>query len=46
MRDTRQRCFTEYLPLTTGKVYFYSFLFLHQTFCDMFLQYVDLHVQF
>jgi hypothetical protein len=32
--------------LTLGKVYFYFFDFVSQTFCGMFLHYVDLHVSF
>ena len=29
-----------------SKVYFHSFPFFHQTFCGVFLHYVDLHVTF
>jgi hypothetical protein len=38
--------FTECLLLTLGKAYFNFFYFSNQTFCDMFLHYVDLHVPF
>ena len=38
--------FTECLIQTLGKVYFYFFDFVSQTFCGMFLHYVDLHVSF
>jgi hypothetical protein len=38
--------FTECLLWTLGKIYFYFLNFVHQTFCGMFLQYVDLHVSF
>jgi hypothetical protein len=38
--------FTECLLLTLGKAYFNFFYFFNQTFCDMFLHYVDLHVLF
>jgi hypothetical protein len=31
---------------TLGKVYFYFLNFGNQTFCGMFLHYVDLHVPF
>jgi hypothetical protein len=31
---------------TLGKVHFYFFYFPNQTFCGMFLHYVDLHVPF
>jgi hypothetical protein len=37
--DTRQST-----PWTLDKVYFYFFYFANQTFCGMFLHYVDLHV--
>jgi hypothetical protein len=44
---TREKSvFTECLLWTLGKVYFYFFYFGHQTFCGMFLHYVDLHVPF
>jgi hypothetical protein len=33
-------------PWTLGKVYFYFLYFVNQTFCGMFLHYVDLHVPF
>jgi hypothetical protein len=36
----------ECLPWVLGKVYFYFFYFANQTFCSMFLHYVDLHVPF
>jgi hypothetical protein len=38
--------FTECLLWTLGKAYFYFFNFGNQTFCGMFLHYVDLHVLF
>jgi hypothetical protein len=38
--------FTECLLWTLGKAYFYFFNFGNQTFCGMFLHYVDLHVPF
>jgi hypothetical protein len=38
--------FTECLLWTLGKAYFYFLDFVHQTFCGMFLHYVDLHVSF
>jgi hypothetical protein len=38
--------FAEFLIQTPDKVYFYFFDFVSQTFCDMFLHYVDLHVSF
>jgi hypothetical protein len=38
--------FAECLIQTLGKVYFYFFDFVSQTFCGMFLHYVDLHVSF
>jgi hypothetical protein len=38
--------FTECLLWTLGKAYFYFLNFVHQTFCGMFLHYVDLHVSF
>jgi hypothetical protein len=38
--------FVECLFWTLGKVHFYLFLFFNQTFCDMFLHYVDLHGPF
>jgi hypothetical protein len=48
--DTRQRFCPYALPsvtlLTLGKVYFHFFNFVSQTFCGMFLHYVDLHVSF
>jgi hypothetical protein len=37
-------CFAECLPWTLGKVCFLFFSFPNQTFCGMFLHYVDLHV--
>jgi hypothetical protein len=44
---TRQRgFFAECLFWTLGKAYFYFLDFVHQTFCSMFLHYVDLHVSF
>jgi hypothetical protein len=45
--DTRQRgFFAECLFLALGKVLFYFFNFSNQTFYGVFLQYIDLHVQF
>jgi hypothetical protein len=38
--------FDECLSWTLGKVYFYFFSFPNQTFCGLFLHYVDLHVPF
>jgi hypothetical protein len=38
--------FTECHNLTLGKVHFYFLNFGNQTFCGMFLHYVDLHVPF
>jgi hypothetical protein len=38
--------FTECLLWTLGKTYFYFLDFVFQTFCGMFLHYVDLHVSF
>jgi hypothetical protein len=38
--------FTECILWTLGKVYFYFFNFGNQTFCGMFLHYVDLHISF
>jgi hypothetical protein len=38
--------FTECLLWTLDKAYFYFFNFGNQTFCGMFLHYVDLHVPF
>jgi hypothetical protein len=38
--------FAECLRYTLGKVFFYFFYFVSQTFCGMFLHYVDLHVSF
>jgi hypothetical protein len=38
--------FTECLFWALDKVYFYFFNFDNQTFCGMFLHYVDLHVLF
>jgi hypothetical protein len=38
--------FTECLLWTLSKGYFYFFNFGNQTFCAMFLHYVDLHVPF
>jgi hypothetical protein len=38
--------FTECLFWALGKAYFYFFYFGKQTFCDMLLYYVDLHVPF
>jgi hypothetical protein len=38
--------FAECPRWTLGKVYFYFFYFANQTFCGMFLHYVDLHVPF
>jgi hypothetical protein len=38
--------FTECLPWTLGKAHFYFFNFGNQTFCGLFLHYVDLHVPF
>ena len=38
--------FTECLFWALGKVYFYFLNFGNQTFCGMFLYYVDLHVPF
>jgi hypothetical protein len=38
--------FTECLLWALGKVYFYFLNFINQTFCGMFLHYVDLHVPF
>jgi hypothetical protein len=35
--------FAECHLLTLGKVYFHFFNFVSQTFCGMFLHYVDLH---
>jgi hypothetical protein len=44
---TRQRrFFAECQPVTLGKAYFYLFYFTNQTFCGMFLHYVDLYVPF
>jgi hypothetical protein len=31
---------------TLGKLHFYFFYFLDQTFCGLFLHYIDLHVPF
>jgi hypothetical protein len=45
--STRQRTlYRECLLSTLGKSYFYFLDFVHQTFCGMFLHYVDLHVSF
>jgi hypothetical protein len=45
--STRQRTlYRECLLSTFGKSYFYFLDFVHQTFCGMFLHYVDLHVSF
>jgi hypothetical protein len=41
-RHSTKKIFTECLPLTLGKVFF----LLSQIFCGVFLQYIDLHVQF
>jgi hypothetical protein len=41
-----KKVFTECLLWTLGKAYFYVFNFGNQTFCGMFLHYVDLHVPF
>jgi hypothetical protein len=38
--------FTECLFWALGKIYFYFFVFVNQTFYDMFLHYVDLRVPF
>jgi hypothetical protein len=38
--------FAECHHLTLGKVHLYFFGFGHQTFCGLFLHYVDLHVPF
>jgi hypothetical protein len=38
--------FVECHLLTLGKVYFHFLNFVSQTFCGMFLHYVDLHVSF
>jgi hypothetical protein len=38
--------FAECHLLILGKVYFHFFYFVSQTFCGMFLHYVDLHVSF
>jgi hypothetical protein len=38
--------FAECPSWTLGKVYFYFFYFAKQTFCGVFLHYVDLHVPF
>jgi hypothetical protein len=38
--------FAECHQLTLGKVHLYFFCFDHQTFCGLFLHYVDLHVPF
>jgi hypothetical protein len=38
--------FTECLLWTLGKAYFYFFNFGNQTFCGIFLHYVDLHIPF
>jgi hypothetical protein len=43
---TRQSPLTECLLWTLDKTYFYFFNFGNQTFCGMFLHYVDLHVPF
>jgi hypothetical protein len=42
----RKELFIECLLWTLGKAYFYFLDFVHQTFCGMFLHYVDLHVSF
>jgi hypothetical protein len=39
-------CFAECLPWTLGKVFIYLFYFPNQTFCGLFLNYIDLHVPF
>jgi hypothetical protein len=44
--DTRQRPLYRCLFWALGKAYFYFFYFGNQTFCGMFLHYVDLHVPF
>jgi hypothetical protein len=45
--DTRQRPLYRVPFLALGKVHFYFFFnFGNQTFCGMFLHYVDLHVPF
>jgi hypothetical protein len=46
---TIERSVKDSLPsvfLTLGKAYFYFLDFVAQTFCGMFLHYVDLHVSF
>jgi hypothetical protein len=44
--DTRQRTLYRVLFLAIDKVYFYFLNFGNQTFCGMFLHYVDLNVPF
>jgi hypothetical protein len=44
--DTRQKPLYRVPFLALGKVHFYFFNFGNQTFCGMFLHYVDLHVPF
>jgi hypothetical protein len=44
--DTRQRSLCRVPSLDTRQSIFLFFYFSYQTFCDMFLHYVDLHVPF
>jgi hypothetical protein len=41
-----KKCFAECHSWTLGKLFFFLFSFPNQTFCAMFLHYVDLHVPF
>jgi hypothetical protein len=44
--DTRQRIVCRVSSLDTRQIIFSFFYFVSQTFCGMFLHYVDLHVSF
>jgi hypothetical protein len=43
--DTRQSNFCRVSFFTLDKIYIFNYFF-HQTFCDVFLQYIDINVQF